>query len=277
MTVVTKSPTQTYVLDKGWLNPERAYASDDDYTLGAISQCRQGYKGYGFNIPAGATITKVEIGIEGYITSGGTGLYVSWNADATWQWLYAQHSMVDILEWIDATAETIWTAAKLSDANFRVHIRWQAGSGCYGLDCEVGLWEGGLKKVRKVKEGDLLTGWQDDGTFLPAMVTYVKIHPGKWKVLRIIAEGVVKERKGQFKDVLITPDNKLPMWGGRSKRADQFKIGDLIYGHVPLEMTAHKFVPQHMTPFKVVEIIPMEVDGVADIKTTAQYFLGLFF
>lgn len=283
--VETKSPTETWRISDRllkWLTPSFAFSSNNLYAYTSFSMATQGYKGYGFSFDAGTIITKVEAGIEGYKDSGGVGHYVSWDGGDNWEFIYSSLPFVEELIWTDVTELTDWTAPKLSDTNLRTKIKYQTGAGCYGLDAEVGLWDGGLKKVRDVEIGDILTGWNETN-FAPATVLNFTIHEGEWDVLRIIVEHV--DDPDNHKDVLVTLDHILPYaknkedWDEKKvseKKAKKFEIGDYVWGFIEgsYNWTTETVIPPHMEPFRVSNITEMVVDGVADIQTNCKWFMG---
>ncbi len=76
-----------------WSNPSNAFASDNSYATDTTNGHQQGYSNFGFTIPAGATITGIQVTTEakisGTVTSlttatlfpNGQGNYTSWNGD----------------------------------------------------------------------------------------------------------------------------------------------------------------------------------------------------
>jgi hypothetical protein len=126
-TTDTKSPS---ALGSGgnWSNPTYAYASDNLYANASSDNLVQPYRNYGFNIPSGSTITKVEVGYEAYTTKGGSlNITCSWNNGFTWVPAQTSSSLEtndpNIVVWFDFTSVTSWTIDKLSDANFLTRAR----------------------------------------------------------------------------------------------------------------------------------------------------------
>lgn len=298
--IETGSPSSNYGISGRWLTTTFAYSSDDTYAYTGVS-AQQGYGDYDFTFTASDEITKVEVGLEGYLTSGGVGYYVSWDDGASFTYLGAPLLGSEHLHWEDATDYTEWTMTKLDNDHLKTKIFYQAGSGaCYGLDAEVGLWQGGMKYVRDVVVGDVLTGWNvsklevkgefenwNITNFSPATVTKMTIHNGTWNVLRIIMESVY--RPHDFKDVLVTPDHILPYYkveyesdGSLDKivmetqKAEDFGEDDYVFGfiHETINWTTEEIIPAHFEPYKFYNVTEMVVDGVADIKTDCKWFMG---
>jgi hypothetical protein len=126
-----------------WATPNNAWASDGAYASSSTNAASQIYQSYGFNsnIPVGATITKVEVGLEAFTTTNwGLNITVSWDAGVTWSLVQPnllQTSDPNAVLWNDFTSATSWTSTKLSDGNFRVRIfAWQTsgGAGTVNLD-----------------------------------------------------------------------------------------------------------------------------------------------
>ncbi|MFA5154463.1 MAG: hypothetical protein WC554_18110, partial [Clostridia bacterium] len=64
-----KSPTATGAVYNDFTNPTYAYSSNDQYATRLMangSTFRQSYSGFGFGVPAGATINGIEVSIEGH-------------------------------------------------------------------------------------------------------------------------------------------------------------------------------------------------------------------
>lgn len=286
MTVVTRNPSATYK-DGEWEYPERAYFSNDDRTVAGAGNETQGYKGYGFNIPSGAVITKVEIGLEGKISGLTTSIQNGYRVDGNEITSIRYQGCIitetdELLKWLDITAEQTWTPTLLDDDHLRVLLEHYMGAGCYPLECEVGLWLGGLKLVRDIKLGDLLTGW-DEKKLKSATVTYFKIHYGKWKVLRLIAESV--HRKGDFKDTMATPEHLIPYAKIKfedfdevteieveAKTYEDIVLGDYLFGYIERKVSRM----EHFEPYKVVKILKKTVNAVADIRTNVKWFMSHF-
>ena len=267
-TVETRSPTSTYVIVAGWLNPENAYASDNQRTYTDVYGAIQGYKGYGFNIPPGSIINKVEIGLEGYVSMSGEEVEVHYSVDggSTWTIAGSVTETSEVLKWFDRTRDRAWTPSDLSDANFRTRIRAIVPVGCFAVDTEVALWpEDGdltrppkLRKIQDVKVGDILIGWDvEKSDFCPNRVLKVEEHVGDYEVLHVIC-GIPKAFEKEalkhapsppeplpiidelrrnhpdfrlFKDVAVTPDHPLTTFNRGEVAAGELKpYSDYLWG-----------------------------------------------
>lgn len=292
--IVTKEPTDTWVIIPGWANATYAYTSNDLRTETIVTiSCAQGYRGYGFDIPAEATITDVEFGSEGYRTSGTLVISHAYTPDNGVNW-YALAGISNLppdqFRWT-SQAWYNWTSDNLNDTNFATRITHVKSSGCYGLDGEVGLWGGGVKLVRDVEIGDVLTGWNFTH-YVPATVLNATLHTGNWALRRIICESL--DRPNDFKDCLVTPDHILPYFdlnkleGDITKvkikedKAQDFKIrtdtnnGYGIFGYIESKVDEQgKVIIEHFEPYEVVSNEEMNTtEGVMDIVTDQKYFMG---
>jgi predicted CxxxxCH...CXXCH cytochrome family protein len=158
-TTIVYSPSATavgpwgdpaYGGDGPFMNPTDAYTSNNVY---AYSPYYYGYYyssmyfNYGISVPSGATISKVEIGYEAYTVGGGTLMIrASGNGGSSWSYWYADGSSTYVppygCGWGNlattpgsetvryfacgtnrATSPWSFTAAQLTDANFRVEVR----------------------------------------------------------------------------------------------------------------------------------------------------------
>ena len=76
--------------------------------------------------PAGETITKVEVGVEGYtVGDERLNIRVSWDGGTSWstsQTYTFPTSDPNTLTYFDFTGATTWTTTKLNNANFRVEV-----------------------------------------------------------------------------------------------------------------------------------------------------------
>lgn len=62
----------------GWTNPTNAYASDNSYATAVLGNgVYQSYSGFGFSVPAGATVVGVEVTIEAKVANGVTAPKIS--------------------------------------------------------------------------------------------------------------------------------------------------------------------------------------------------------
>ena len=158
---LTKNPTANDPVGAGWTNPLNAYTSNNVYATSGFPPCIHRFYNYSFSL-SGSTITKVEVGIEFYcLPLESVQIRLSWNGGSSYTaWSNRFTLTSEDIIWLDFTSATDWTADKLSDANFRVEIQFlgEGGTGCYGLDGEVGIWNDGRKKIRDVEVGDVLIG-----------------------------------------------------------------------------------------------------------------------
>jgi hypothetical protein len=145
MPLAQKNPTQTQAIVSGWNNPANAYTEDGvnaDASPPNTSTCpEQKYTGFGFtetDIPAGSTITKVEMGTKHYETDP-TGYYaytslkyVRTNGSSV-QYMFPKRSSLT-WDWFEITGfESGWTLQILNNADVRAiaSIADAGGGGCY--------------------------------------------------------------------------------------------------------------------------------------------------
>jgi hypothetical protein len=64
--VPTNSPSSTV---GGWSNPANAYADNSGYAYSTINGTRQVYGGYGFSVPANASVTQVRVRLDAWCTT----------------------------------------------------------------------------------------------------------------------------------------------------------------------------------------------------------------
>lgn len=283
MTVLTKSPTATFVVTAGWNNPTYAYSSDDLRTNTSNGNAEQGYKNYGFSLE-GMTIEKVEVGLEGFSDTNAELIdaKVSWDGGTAYSLAGTLDQRTESLVWYDVTNLTEWTPEKLSDVNLRTAIKYRVtgGGGCYDLESEFGLWRKyKMIKAGKVKVGDILSGW-NGRVVKAARVVKAEIHEGKFEMLRVIAQNL--NDKHSLKDCLVTPEHPLPYSEIkfkpftsipkvkiRTKPAKQFKLGDFVFGWIDSR-------PMHFECYKVIGFERMIRDGCIDIRATTRWLLGHF-
>ena len=306
--VETRSPTSTYVIVAGWSNPTYAYASDDNRAFSFTDNAQQGYGGYGFNIPSGSTIHKVEIGVEGYVgfTGEAVEVYYSVNAGSTWTLAGTLTDMSEFLKWFDRTGDRAWTPSDLSDANFRVKIRSIVFPACFAADTEVALWpEDGdltrpprLRKIQDVKVGDILIGWDvEKSDFCPNRVLDLKEHRGDFEVLWIICgipeqfekhalkraeglihtpeiEAIIDELRAThpyryFKDIAVTPNHPVTTFNRGEILAGEVKpYHDYLWGCFGPELK--------IQPVPVVEIRRFKTNVVYDLRCEKKHFFKHF-
>jgi hypothetical protein len=122
--VLTNSPSTT---TGGWTNPTGAYADGGASTsiTSAKPSATQTYYGYGFNIPSGATITKVRVRLDAWTTVNEyIELQVSADGGTTWvpatPWRSAALSTTEQTLWVDVTGYATWTPAAVNQIQTRV-------------------------------------------------------------------------------------------------------------------------------------------------------------
>ena len=240
MVVETKSPASTYVIVAGWLNPENAYVSDDARASCDVSEAQQGYNAYGFNIPSNATITKLEMGLEGYVTVAGESIWIccSGNGGVTWGSEQPHTLSSEELRWYNELLDSAWTPDKLSDANFRIRIRFVYSVSCYPKNTVLIVWNEATKKHElkdptEVKVGDKALAWSLKKGFFYTIITAIQEHIGTWKMLDLYSgesEYVYRNGIYRWKKHLIVTENH-PIWSPQHFRripASQFKVGDYL-------------------------------------------------
>lgn len=117
---VTNSPSSLPFAT--WLNAENAFSSNDMYASTNTDMAIQQYGVYGFDIPPGAEVIKVEVGYEAYVQGNERlGITLSWNNGTSWAPQHTSLPLVtsdpDTVIWVDFTNATNWTAEKLSSVN----------------------------------------------------------------------------------------------------------------------------------------------------------------
>jgi len=163
MVVETRNPSDFYEITL-WYDASYAFVSDDLRAYGTPDAlnpyvgCK--YRGYGFNIPLGSTIQKVEMGGETKISGFEFQLFGRLSPDNgnTWTpWIGFTQDTSDYMQWIDMTfwLASGWTPEKVNAIESQIGVvRTQAGGG------------GG--------EQDLpYTGYLD---WFPIRVTYVPVY-----------------------------------------------------------------------------------------------------
>jgi hypothetical protein len=182
MPLAQKNPTQTQAIVSGWNNPTNAYSEDgvnaDASPPNTSTYPEQKYTGFGFtesDIPAGSTITKVEMGTKHYETDP-TGYYaytslkyVRTNGSSV-QYMFSKRSSLT-WDWFEITGfESGWTLQILNNADVRAiaSIADAGGGGCY-VETEtektyviVKLSDGTftLKPCSELAVGDLILVWE---------------------------------------------------------------------------------------------------------------------
>jgi flagellin-like protein len=123
--VVTQSPTAYTDGSTHWSSQNKAYTSDNSYATANSDGANEKYSGYGFSIPTDATVTKVQIRIDGYVsyndqfkievsTNGGT----SFSATTD---VYSPGT-TEGTHWTDATSWASWTPSMINNNQIQVRI-----------------------------------------------------------------------------------------------------------------------------------------------------------
>ncbi|KPJ56968.1 hypothetical protein AMJ49_02905 [Parcubacteria bacterium DG_74_2] len=122
--LITKSPGA----DTGaWANPTNAYASNDTYADSSTGKNMvHTWYNYGFSL-TGSSITKVEVGIEGYGGDSANYITIACSWDGGTSWTSEKSYLLPASDpgtptYIDLTDGRTWTPDELSDANFRVRV-----------------------------------------------------------------------------------------------------------------------------------------------------------
>ena len=147
MATVTGTPTG--IGTTGWTNPTNAYADDANKASCPIAVKNTEINGiwttFGITDPGGgATITKVEIGTQHYLSTitsiiATMGREISWNAGAGWGTDFPMAEVTCEVTsetatiWVDVTQAHSWTWAELSNTNLQVRIACQQGNDATGF------------------------------------------------------------------------------------------------------------------------------------------------
>ena len=127
-----KSPSATGDDYSQWTNPTNAFASDDNDALEDRNGQRQDWYNFSFSLPAGATIDRIEVTVEGEDpnwSGNGTDVELSWDGGASYTTTSYGATWPGGSEvtntfgggWVDTWGRT-WSDAEFSDANFRVRL-----------------------------------------------------------------------------------------------------------------------------------------------------------
>ncbi|MCW1308141.1 MAG: hypothetical protein OH337_02950 [Candidatus Parvarchaeota archaeon] len=186
--VITYSPSSTTVITSGWTNPTYAYASDDLRTYTSTDGAEQEYSGYGINVPWGATINKVEVGVESYTTLPDYEvLSVRIYDGSKWYSAVVDTYSSETLEWIDFTTSTTWTPEKVNSIKTRIYYYYTGGGGgCYPNFTKAIVYSDhhySFKAPNEIQIGEDILCWNErDGVHL-CRVTGIDKHSGEWKLL----------------------------------------------------------------------------------------------
>jgi len=194
------SPSSTTTIISGWSNPTYAYSSDDNRTYASSSNdgASQEYSGYGINVPSGATIDNVYVGVEGYTSdSANEDLYVWIYDGASWYSATATDYSSETLQWIDFTSSTSWTPEKVNSIKTKINYDYTgSSSGCYSnqtyfvvVNSTDGTFENTTWKILPVSQinvGTTILAWNKTSWSLQfSTVTDVDVHEGNWTLYDI--------------------------------------------------------------------------------------------
>jgi len=285
----TRGPTAHTIIVSNWSSPEQAYTSNNSYAQSATEGATTRYYNYGFEIETGATITQVEVGVEGYELDPSyevCDVRVSWDGGVTWgPWRDAGLDSLESTKWVDVTADTTWTPAKLTDTNLRVDLRSTlTAAGCFAPDTEVAMWNDDLekppklKKIQNLKEGDEIIGWDPiRRDFVKAKVTSLTQHKGDFEIHHIICripddlfEWAKKRapdrvKHGPYKDIAVTGSHPVMTVNRGEVEAWDLRVGeDYLWGC---------FGPEHkIQPILIEEIRYFWVKRVYDLQCTSKFW-----
>ena len=208
--VITKSPSSTRTIVSGWNYPTRAYTSDNSRTYSSTNNAEQEYAGYGFNIPSGATIEKVEVGAEWYTTSASDEtFYVKVLKGGSWYTYTLPDQTSESLYWKDVTGSG-WTPEQVNNIKTRIRLYKSSEGGCYANNTYFIAQFNLTEKQTKLKNQELLKlrgwtflnpeqildllnstdiwllAWNDrERSFFLAKVRSVDVHEGNWTLYDI--------------------------------------------------------------------------------------------
>jgi len=273
--IVIYNATSTTTITSGWTNPTYAYASDNLRTYTSTSGAEQEYSGYGINIPSGATINKVWVGLEGYTTDAAyEELYVKIYDGTAWYTKIVTDYSSETLQWIDFTTSTTWTPAKVNSIKTRIYYYYSGGGGgCFPDNTLIlvvlNSTHFGLKFPYEIRPGkDYAVIFHPKYGFLHALIEEVIEHTGTWELVKITVNKNVQilNYTLSWKDTLILTSNHLifsPSYNTKIP-AGELKIGD-------------KLIDYSLGMLKEVEIVDIEkydFEGkVYDIKLEEEYQL----
>ena len=242
--VLTRDPSAEYQVVRGWNFPQKAFSSDDQRAVGAISGGIHVWLNYSFQNHLGVndTITKVEIGVEHYETEFNEQLRVAvtWDGGTNWsaEAVVASED-VEVTDWLDATGVTVWDLTKLSDPNLRVKVRYLAGvGGCYPDSTYLVVYDEAsksyaLKNPSDIYAGDTVLAWHPDKGIYHEHVLRIDTHQGTWKLLDIYSGNMTFHTSTDkiVWDKHITVTDTHPIWDpvtGSVEKAHTFQVGDYL-------------------------------------------------
>jgi hypothetical protein len=134
---LTDDPTSS---SGSWSNPANAHTDDGGVASSSTDGNQQVYNGYGFSIPANATVTQVRIRVDAYRSGGdGNDQLLVGASDGSWLSTTSTLSLTttQATYWVDITAWSAsgWTLADLNSLVVRVcHVRVGASTDILSLD-----------------------------------------------------------------------------------------------------------------------------------------------
>ena len=115
-----------------WTNPGNALASDNAYATSTANNDDQGYRNFGFNIPAGSIIDGIEVQVDAKKSTTGSNWQVevrlSGDGGATWTARDSTGNLTttETTYTLDGTSAAwghVWDPVQLTDGNFRLEVR----------------------------------------------------------------------------------------------------------------------------------------------------------
>jgi hypothetical protein len=144
-----KTPSLSIPSDgTGFTNPDNAFSSDDVYATVDVDGRQQEYANFGLSIPDGATITGIQVRVEAHHSTGsGTRRFyvqLSWDSGSSWApttpsstYRTGNFGTGDLSRTVGGSSNTwgrTWSADDFTDANFRVRLTSNLGSGTLSID-----------------------------------------------------------------------------------------------------------------------------------------------
>ncbi len=134
-----KSPTADDAFNSEWASEANAYASDNVYTTPAFEGADQSYESFNFGVPSGATITGIQVAVEGKSTdTSGCSIYAEmWSTSDNEHTntksaaLTGSDSVVTMGADLDLWSST-WTDTDFSNGSFHIDLYHDntSGSSC---------------------------------------------------------------------------------------------------------------------------------------------------
>ena len=193
------SPSSTTTIVSGWNYPSRAYSSDNSrtYVTSSNDGAEQEYSGYAINVPSGASIEKVYVGVEGHTSdSANEILYVKIYDGSIWRSKSVTDYSSETLQWIDFTSFTSWTPEKVNSIKTRIKYDYTGYTGCYSnqtyfvvANSTDGSFENttwSILPVSQLEVGMTLLAWDDENKVLTFdNISAIDVHEGTWQLYDI--------------------------------------------------------------------------------------------